>query len=240
MAIALPVAASAAVPGLDTGVLLLCGQSNMVPSGRTVVTPTTPEDAKIVITSDRFTLSMNGGDTTATGGLGLPMGRALALAGHGRVGILGCAMSGSNITAWQKGQTLYDTALASALATGYPVLGLMFLGGETDARDDGYTPADGTLLAPDRWADYFRRFVQDMRRDLAQPGLRVVYGRIAHNTTGVHGNWERVQAQQDALAMGGVAYLDPEPISLLDGIHWLDADYERVGPLFVDALLALP
>lgn len=239
--VALTPVPTATHPPPRLAVFVLAGQSNMIPPGRELEVPAEPADTGLVLAALRWWMVPGAapGTVRAQAGPGLGFARAVVRAGVPRVGLVGCALGGSNITAWQKGQALYDDCLAAVRAIGLPVAGVLFAQGEVDARSDGYQPPDGTVLAPDLWGDCFGHFVVDFRADTGQPDLPVVYARLAHSAADVHGNWAAVQAQQDAVRIPGVAMVDPEPVELADQVHWTDEGYAAVGEKMAAAWLAL-
>ncbi|MEO1400996.1 MAG: sialate O-acetylesterase, partial [Cyanobacteria bacterium J06635_1] len=97
------------------------------------------------------------------------------------IGLIPCANGGSTITAWQRDrsdQTLYGSCLKriQAASTMGKVSGVLFFQGEADALD----PKSAVALQPaaDAWATRFTQFATDLRSDLAQPTLPIVYAQI--------------------------------------------------------------
>lgn len=232
----------------DPLILVLAGQSNMLRAGAEATYADSPYDASIVVESMRWYIEdgASPGTVETPGGPGLSIARGIVAATGRNVGVVGAALSGSNVEAWTKGHDLYDDMLAAIQATGYPVAGFFFAQGEVDARDDGYVPGDvpgteGTALSARGWGVYCRRLIASLREDLDQPDLPVVLGRLAHNADAVYGHWDTIQAQQDDVAarVANVAIVDPEPVVLVDTVHWTQASYDLVAATYVTAWLEL-
>jgi hypothetical protein len=233
-----PTATATATPAV--ALFVLAGQSNMG-LWDAIEVPAAPEDGGLVLAGLRWTAPEPGstpGTIRVRNGPGLAFARAVARTGQ-RVGLVGCAVPGTGIRDWQKGQPLYDECLAAVRATGLPVAGLVVYQGEADAA----RPRANPDAAPTAWAALFSRFVADWRADLGQPDLPAVYARLAHTTSEVFvANWTTVQAQQDAARAPGVIEVDVEPVVLrdpvLDGVHLDDASYDLVGERLAAAWLS--
>lgn len=217
----------------------LVGQSNMGLWERIQV-PAAPEDAGFALAGLRWEAPQPGyapGTTLALNGPGLAFGRAVARTGR-RVGLVGCAVPGTGIRAWQKGQPLYDDCLAAVRATGLPLAGVIVYQGEADAFDPRILPT----AAGDQWGTLFGAFGADWRADLDQPDLPIVYARLAHATSTVFTRWTTVQTQQDAARAPGVIEVEVEPVVLrdpvMDGVHLDDPSYALVGERLAAAWLA--
>lgn len=214
---------------------LLAGQSNMIRGGATVTRPAVPADDLLSGTL-RWWLTRNpDGTVTAPCGPGLGFGRTVAAALARPVVLVGAALGGSSIAQWQRGTPLYDETLGATQAVCGEVGALLFAQGEADARDDGQ------ILEPhpDDWHCYLAALVCALRLDLGLPDLPVLLGLLGSTTSPVHGNWARVQACQAAAAIPGLVKVDPNPVELVDTVHYADSTYGDQGRRLAAAYLAL-
>ncbi|MBI5773331.1 MAG: sialate O-acetylesterase [Verrucomicrobia bacterium] len=160
---------------------LLIGQSNM--KGRGVMPDEPKRDPRLVMMHlkddawylARHPLHLTGDAKTFAGhdnaGVGSGMAFAEAVAAREptlRVGLIPCAVGGSQIALWQKGAKLYDEALRRAklaLRQTAPVKAriraALWLQGEADATDDRLKVYEAKLL----------KLVDDLRADLGSPDL---------------------------------------------------------------------
>ncbi len=160
---------------------LLIGQSNM--KGRGVMPEEPKRDPRIVMMHlkddawylARHPLHHTGDPRTFEGhdnaGVGPGLAFAEAIAARDpkvRIGLIPCAVGGSQIALWQKGAKLYDEALRRAklaLQQTAPVKarirGALWLQGEADATDERLPVYETKLL----------KLVDDLRTDLGEPQL---------------------------------------------------------------------
>ena len=159
------------------------------------------------------------------------------------VGLIPCAKSSSAIIEWQRNlsdQSLYGSCLKQARAAS-PMghfAGILFFQGETDAVDANLYPQ--YQPNPMNWSELFSKFVSNLREDLGEPELPVVFAQIGANTSlDDVPNWELVQAQQHStrLPMSGMIVTDDLP--LLDGLHFTAESYRIIGNRFAEAYLDL-
>jgi hypothetical protein len=222
-------------------VVVLAGQSNMAPIG-TTVRPAAPEDDRVAWTAGRFVLTRTGEQVEVSSGPALALARAVARTGQ-PIALVGCGVGGTGIGQWQRGRAPYDDCVALIRSLGVRVDGLAFAQGEADTWTDGREPwllEDGvTPRDPHHWGQAFASFVGDLRADVGQPDLPVVFLRTAHIDRPVDGrdNLATVQAAQDAVAIPGVTLVPSEPVTLTDGLHYDDATYDRVGERLAAAWL---
>lgn len=226
---------------VDPLLFVVAGQSNMLRAGAEATYDAAPQDASITIEGMYWYVDpgVAPGTVVTPGGPILTMARLLVDATGGTVGMIGAAQSGTNIAAWQKGYALYDDMLAAIQDTGLPVAGFFFAQGEFDSRGDDPAGIEGTAVANYGWGVFFAQMVADLRADLGQPTLPVVYGRLAHNNDATYTHWDLIKAQQDAVDIENAVEIDPEPVVLADTVHWTQASYDLVAPKYVNAWLAL-
>ena len=87
------------------------------------------------------------------------------------IGLVPCAVGGTQLDRWVKGADLYERALARARAASVhgEIKGMLWHQGESDARD----PA-----IPETYADRLAIMFGDLRRDLELPTLPIVVGQL--------------------------------------------------------------
>jgi len=89
------------------------------------------------------------------------------------INVIQCARGGSALSEWQKGEPLYEAALAayrSKMDSG-KLAGIFFWQGEKEG-------VHGSDEEARTWARRFARFVFDFRADVGDPNLRVVFMQI--------------------------------------------------------------
>jgi hypothetical protein len=160
---------------------LLIGQSNM--KGRGIMPEEPKRDPRFVMMAikddqwylARHPLHLTGDPKTFAGhdnaGVGSGLAFAEVLAARDtkvRLGLIPCAVGGSQIALWQKGAKLYDNALRRAklaLKQTAPlkarIRGALWLQGEADATEERLPVYEAKLL----------KLVDDLRADLGEPEL---------------------------------------------------------------------
>jgi hypothetical protein len=155
------------------------------------------------------------------------------------IGLIPCAKSSSGIIQWQRNlsdQSLYGSCLkrvraASSMGT---ISGMLFLQGETDALDPIQYPEPPPH--PWDWSDLFSAFITDLRNDLHEPDLPVVFAQIGNNwSPEAYTNWDVVMKQQATVELARSARITTDDLPLLDGIHFTADSYRRIGKRFADA-----
>jgi hypothetical protein len=228
---------------MTTRLFVLAGQSNMlgktVPGGRTLETASAAEDASVVLSALNWRQEpgVAPGTVLTWSGPGLFFVRGVVAAVPGDVGLVGAAFAGTTLTHWQRGSPYYDAAVAAVKATGLPVAGLLFYQGEADAANLPRT--EGLPLRVTNWLTWFERFVSSFRADLGDQRVPVVLCRLAHTDRPDYPNWATIQAQQDAVRLPRCVLVDPEPVTLDDGLHLTDAGYATLGAKMATAWLTI-
>jgi hypothetical protein len=163
-------------------IFLLMGQSNM--KGRGLMPKEPFKDPKIIMMhrlTDGFFFARHplhlvgdpqdfSGSDNAGVGPGLAFARAISLARpESRILLIPCAVGGTAIAKWQKGQRLFDEtvrrarlALKSAPEGHARIAGALWLQGEADSGSPERIAA---------YADRLDRMIGDLRADLQSPGL---------------------------------------------------------------------
>jgi hypothetical protein len=159
------------------------------------------------------------------------------------VGLIPCAKSSSAIIEWQRNlsdQSLYGACLKRARAAS-PMghfAGILFFQGETDAVNAELYPQFEPY--PARWSALFSAFVENMRADLHEPELPVLFAEIGVNPSPEeYLNWELVKEQQRATVLPGAAMIATDDLETMDGLHFTADSYRVIGERFAAAYLAL-
>lgn len=155
------------------------------------------------------------------------------------IGLIPCAKNSSGIIQWQRDlsdQSLYGSCLKRIRAASPmgEVVGLLFFQGETDAADPVQYP-DPPPHSSD-WSELFTAFVTDLRNDLGEPELPVVFAQIGATGTSVDfPNWQVVQEQQTAVQVPMTTMIVTDDLPLLDGLHFTTDSYRIIGRRFAEA-----
>lgn len=213
---------------------VLAGQSNM--SGVAPI-PLTQESS-----SQLFTWS-NGGwqiaqePIQATGMAGPGMGFGLGLiqlVGRGyQVGLIPCAVPGSSIEQWQRGQAIYDDCVSKTLAAlatqpaGTKLSGVLFAQGESNT----FTQAQA-----DGWVNSALLFAGSFRIDTGELGVPFLYAQLGRDPQdNNHLYWSYLQNLQPQIMAETRPYI--RMVSTKDlpvtGTHFADAEtYTILGRRF--------
>lgn len=159
------------------------------------------------------------------------------------VGLVPCAKSSSAILDWQRNlsdRSLYGSCLKRARAASPMgrVSGVLFFQGETDAAD----PERYARFRPraSDWSSLFAAFVSDLRDDLGEQDLPVVFAQIGTVATPDEmPNWELVRAQQREVSLPFVAMIATDDLSRLDEVHFTADSYRVIGERFAEAYLSM-
>lgn len=182
-------------------------------------------------------------DNTAGVSPGLSFGDALYAAYSDRdIGLVPCAKGGSSIQEWQldrskpQEDTLYGSCLLRIRAAQERgrVMGFLFYQGEADTT---------RFAKADRWGESFLRMVDDLRADLGDAGLPVIFAQLAtvlppdadHRPA-----WDHLKTLQAGITKDRVAMVRTDDLPLMgDGLH-LSAESEvELGRRFAQALIDL-
>jgi hypothetical protein len=156
---------------------LLMGQSNMAGRGKIAPEDKTIHPRVLLFTLDnKWELAVEPVTRDKPGmlgvGPGLAFGKAMAEKEPGiTIGLVPCAVGGTQLKLWQHGGTLYSNAVRRAkLAMQVGTLkGIVWHQGESDS---------GTATNANTYGDRLAGMIRDLRADLAAPALPVVVGQI--------------------------------------------------------------
>jgi hypothetical protein len=159
------------------------------------------------------------------------------------IGLIPCAKSASAIVEWQRNlsdQSLYGSCLKRARAASPMgrIEGILFFQGETDALDPDQYPQFNPN--PTEWSVLFSTFVNNLREDLDDPDLPVVFAQLGANTNPTEiPYWELVKEQQRSTHLPNSRMIKTDDLPLLDGLHFTADSYRVIGERFAAAYLEL-
>ena len=159
------------------------------------------------------------------------------------IGLIPCAKNSSGIIQWKRDlsdQTLYGSCLKRARAASPmgEIAGILFFQGETDALDPIQSPDPPPH--PSEWSELFTAFITDLRNDLNQPDLPVVFAQIGTNwSPEAFPNWDIVRKQQASIQLPMTTMITTDDLPLLDGLHFTVNSYRIIGKRFADAYWTL-
>ncbi len=149
------------------------------------------------------------------------------------IGIVNVARGGTNIYQWKKSyldNSLYQQMIKRALAASAQgqIRGLLFYQGENDAEGkntDHYND----------WDIQFERFVMDVRKDLHNDTLPVVFAEIGKGN-GIY--WQKVKKCQEKVDINLVSMIKTDDIENKKGsVHFTTKGYIEIGNRFADKFI---
>ena len=154
------------------------------------------------------------------------------------IGLIPCAKDSTGIAQWQRNlseQSLYGSCLkrSRAASTMGRIVGILFFQGETDAQNPTLYPQPE--LHPFDWAQLFSAFVSDLRQDLEEPDLPVVFAQLGSNPLSTDfPNWQIVKEQQSSIDLPMTAMITTDDLPLMDGLHFTTDSYRIIGERFAE------
>jgi hypothetical protein len=158
--------------------------------------------------------------------------------------VVNCALDGSPITRWQRGQDLYEKCLAKVQPyqqAGNRIAWIFWMQGERDSYDAAVAP---------HWRELFYQFAHDFRADLNMKGAPVVYAQLGPQPTDKpRPYWRSIQYQQSQARIGHpnlimIRSYDISPYCPAIGPHWCDDGYgviaRRAIHAYRQAILSAP
>jgi hypothetical protein len=146
------------------------------------------------------------------------------------------AMGGTNIEQWMPSKldgNLYAEAVKRTLAASHlgQIEGVLFFQGENDAEGDANDHADD-------WGDMFTQLVEQLRSDLGDESLPIVFAQIGANTANSSA-WDAVKRSQSKIDVPSVAMITTEDLSFGDSVHFTTGGYLAIGERFAGAAVRL-
>ena len=144
------------------------------------------------------------------------------------VGVVMCAVSGTTISKWLPGRSVYTNCIDQVHAAGGHIDGILFLQGESDATNESDANA---------WAKRFSTVLKGFKTDLGSD-VPFVIGQIGKITASGFGYQKTVRSQQAkaATAHPGLAMITTTDLPTgSDGLHFTDASYKTIGTRFATA-----
>jgi hypothetical protein len=166
----------------------------------------------------------------------IPFAVRLEELGREGVGLIPCAKDGSSIDQWQKANeetTLYGSCWKRMLAaqTMGDLDGIIFFQGEYDAH---------TVALAEAWPAKFVQFVMDIRDDLHNPDLPIVFAQMGTNgAPNSYIGWEALKVGQAAIDIPNVSMITTDDLSRYDVVHLSAAGSITAGRRFAEAMNAL-
>jgi hypothetical protein len=159
------------------------------------------------------------------------------------IGLIPCAKGDTTLDQWRPAlsdQTLYGACVkrAGAASTMGALAGLLFFQGESDAVDPAQSRHQPT--SAETYAEGFTSLIMQLRYDVGQPNLPIVFAQIGSNAApGAYINWEVVQQQQAAVDLPCAAMITTADLPLRDAVHFTTESYSVIGQRFADAYVDL-
>jgi hypothetical protein len=155
------------------------------------------------------------------------------------IGLIPCAKNSSAIVQWQRNlsdQSLYGSCLKRARAASLMghISGILFFQGETDTLDPALYPEPKPHAFD--WAQLFSVFITNLRQDLDEPDLPVVYAQLGSKPPSTEfKHWDVVKEQQSSLHLPMTAMITTDDLPLMDDVHFTADSYRIIGRRFADA-----
>ncbi|KAM0025071.1 putative sialate O-acetylesterase domain, SGNH hydrolase superfamily [Helianthus debilis subsp. tardiflorus] len=170
-------------------------------------------------------------DTAKTCGVGPGMSFVNAVKDYivGVIDLVPCAVGGTAIKEWDKGQKLYEDMVRrarAAVSSGGEIKAMLWYQGESDA-----TEADAGL-----YKVRMENLIHNIRSDLGLPSLPIIQVAIA---SGNEKYIEVVRAAQKAIDLPNVVCVDAKGLELKeDNLHLTTEAQVQLGHMLADAYLA--
>jgi hypothetical protein len=220
--------------GLD--IFILAGQSNMQGKGLESEYSLLPPPDSVFVFTEHY--AWQRGKEPVNDGIGPSISFASELLKAKRqppIGLVNVAEGGTNIGQWSKStgdKSLYQRLLKRALAasTQGHIKGVLFMQGENDAEGDStdhYTD----------WDVQFEKFVTDLRHDLNNDSLPIVFGQLGKGTKPY---WVQIKACQQRVNLPLVAMIKTDDLAYQDtSVHYTTQGYIELGKRFAHGYKSL-
>lgn len=230
-------------------VFLLAGQSNMVGFGPLKDSTSKPHPRVFLLGNDYqwkqatepIDSPANQVDTVSldpNAQVGPPMAFARALVEDPDlvVGLVPCAKGGRPLYQFRKQpgrDTLYGSMLhrANEARKMGTLAGVLFFQGEGDANDAQKRPE----TYGGKWDEKFVEWVRDVRADLGDPNLPVVFAQLGTTASPQYVRWQEVKNAQARVKLPRVAMIKTDDLPRRDNTHFTTPSYEEIGRRFARA-----
>lgn len=145
-----------------------------------------------------------------------------------------CAVGGTYLVRWLPEGDLYQRCM-SLIPDTSKVKGVFFMQGESDASQQ--EPGTFDPRTPD-WGNQFTRMVNQMRVQLGNPNLPVVFGQLG-NTTRNFPFWQDIKNQQASVCIHNVQMVTTDDQAVYDGEHFTQDGYKVIADRMARAMRAL-
>ncbi|XP_024163399.1 probable carbohydrate esterase At4g34215 [Rosa chinensis] len=170
-------------------------------------------------------------DSKKVCGLGPGMSFANAVRGRveGKIGLVPCAVGGTAIKEWARGEHLYENMVKRAresVKNGGEIKGLLWYQGESDTSSQHDVEA---------YHENMVRLIENVRRDLALPSLPVIQVAIC---SGDEKYLEKIREIQLGMKVENVVCVDAKGLELKDDhLHLTTEAQVQLGRMLADAYL---
>ncbi|WVZ83715.1 hypothetical protein U9M48_030835 [Paspalum notatum var. saurae] len=144
------------------------------------------------------------------------------------VGLVPCAVGGTAIREWARGEELYEQMIRRArFAAGYgEVEAVLWYQGESDAESDAATAA---------YRENVERLIANVRADLGMPQLPFIQVALA---SGNERNLEKVRSAQFSVDLPNVVTVDAMGLALNeDNLHLTTMSQVKLGKMLAEACI---
>lgn len=223
---------------------LLIGQSNMAGRGAVEEQDKRPSPRVLKFTKENTwavaTDPLHFDKPIAGVGLGSSFGRAMAAADPGAtIGLIPCAVGGTPLARWQKGQDLYEQAVKRAKAAQQvgTLKGILWHQGESDSGSEETAKSYGRRLA---------QMIGDLRAELGVPTAPFVAGELGEflkrESAGKPSYWPLVNEQLAGLPkeVERAACVSAKGLKHKgDDVHFDSPSLRTFGESYAEAMLRL-
>ncbi|KAJ0641140.1 putative sialate O-acetylesterase domain, SGNH hydrolase superfamily [Helianthus annuus] len=168
-------------------------------------------------------------DKNKTCGVGPGMSFANAVKDYiaGVIGLVPCAIGGTAIKKWAKGEKLYEDMVRRARSAGGEIKALLWYQGESDTS---------SKTSAQSYKSNMENLIRNVRADLGLPALPVIQVAIA---SGEGKYIEVVREAQKAIDLPNVVCVDAKGLELKeDHLHLTTTAQVQLGHMLADAYLA--
>jgi hypothetical protein len=214
-------------------IFILAGQSNMEGAGDVQEYTPINTDQRVYVFDENFKWKIGQEPVRSGVGPSISFAKQLIDINSNRVvGIINCARGGTNIGQWSKSydeNSLYLNMIKKALAASSQgkIEGLLFFQGENDTEGDSTDHYDD-------WDRMFEEFVSNVRADLKNDSLPVIFAQIGK---GENRLLKKVKERQAAVTINNVVMIKTDDLNYKenDVPHYTTEGYMEIGRRFGEA-----